>query len=67
MFDFVKSAQTKPISEGVFLIYGAFLDELKNLERGQILRLKGKDGRLYAVVRWEDLVPHDPTTPSTEP
>lgn len=61
MFDFKKTAQAKPISEGTFLIYGALLDELKQLAPGQLLRLKSKDGRQYAVLNWDDAMPSDPT------
>jgi hypothetical protein len=56
-FGFVRTAETKLLANGTIKIYGALLDELKNLRPGDVLQLTDKAGRKYIVANWNDAVP----------
>ncbi len=56
-FGFARTAQTKLLANGTIKIYGALLDELKQLRPGDILQLTDKGGRKYIIANWNDAVP----------
>ena len=63
-FGFVRTAQTKLLANGTIRIYGALLDELKNLRSGDVLQLTDKNGRKYVIANWDDAVPSTETQPA---
>lgn len=55
-FNFKRILTPSPAPEGgTVQITGALLDEVKRLSPGQVLKLKGRDDELIAILRWEDL------------
>lgn len=55
-FGFVRTEETKLLSNGTIRIYGPLLDELKALRPGDMLQLTDQSGRKFVVLMHEDFV-----------